>query len=89
MSEELVLTLAKQAIELLLVVSAPMLIVGLVVGVLVSVFQIVTSIQDSTLSFVPRLLAVFVAFLLVFPWMINLVTDFTVTLVSSIPSYIR
>ncbi|MBI2838000.1 MAG: flagellar biosynthesis protein FliQ [Acidobacteria bacterium] len=89
MSEELVLTLAKQAIELLLVVSAPMLIVGLVVGVLVSVFQIVTSIQDSTLSFVPRLLAVFISFLLVFPWMMNLVTDFTVTLMSSIPNYIR
>lgn len=89
MSEELVLTLAKQAIELLLVVSAPMLIVGLVVGVVVSVFQIVTSIQDSTLSFVPRLLAVFIAFLLVFPWMMNLVTDFTVTLVSSIPNFIR
>ncbi len=89
MSEELVLTLAKQAIELLLVVSAPMLIVGLVVGVLVSVFQIVTSIQDSTLSFVPRLLAVFISFLLVFPWMMNLVTDFTVTLVNSIPNYIR
>lgn len=89
MSEELVLKLAKQAIEMLLVTSTPLLLVGLVVGVLVSIFQIVTSIQDSTLSFVPRMLAVFVAFLLVFPWMMNLLTDFTTTLVKSIPSYIR
>lgn len=89
MNEELVLKLAKEAIDLLLVVSAPLLGVGLVVGVLVSIFQIVTSIQDATLSFVPRLVAVFVSFLIVFPWMMNLLTDFTVRLVSSIPTYIR
>ncbi len=89
MTEEMVLKLALQAIELLLIISAPLLGAGLVIGVLISMFQLVTSIQDATLSFIPRIIAIFVAFIFVFPWMMNLMIDFTVRLVNSIPAYIR
>lgn len=89
MTEELVMRLALQAIEVMLLISAPVLGAGLIVGVLVSMFQIVTSIQDMTLSFIPRILAVFVTFIFVFPWMMNKMIDFTSHLITSMPTYIR
>ena len=63
MNEAMILKLAKDALEMTLMVSGPLLIVSLVIGILVSVAQVVTSIQDMTLSFVPRILAVFLTFL--------------------------
>jgi flagellar biosynthetic protein FliQ len=61
-------------------ISGPMLIVALVVGIAISIAQVVTSIQDMTLSFVPRVIAVFVAFLLTFPWIMSILSSFTVQL---------
>jgi len=80
MSQDLVLKLARDTLEVTLMISGPMLIVALVVGIAVSIAQVVTSIQDMTLSFVPRVIAVFVAFLLTFPWIISLLSSFTVQL---------
>ncbi len=77
MNQELVLKLAKDTLQITLVLSGPLLVVSLVVGVVVSIMQVVTSIQDMTLSFVPRVIAVFVAFLLTFPWMMSILLAFT------------
>jgi flagellar biosynthetic protein FliQ len=87
-SPEYVVGFAKQALEATLLVSAPMLGFGLVIGLLVSVFQAVTSIQEMTLTFIPKILAVFLALIIFFPWMLRYLVDFTVRLMVSIPSVI-
>jgi len=76
MSQDLVLKLAKDALQITLIISGPLLLVSLVVGILVSIAQVITSIQDMTLSFVPRVIAVFVVFLLVFPWVMSMMIGY-------------
>jgi flagellar biosynthesis protein FliQ len=80
MNQDMILKLAKDTLQVTLMISGPMLVVSLVVGILVSVAQVVTSIQDMTLSFVPRIIAVFVAFLITFPWIMNIMLAFTAQL---------
>jgi len=77
MNQDMILKLAKDTLEVTLMVSGPMLVVSLVVGIAVSIAQVVTSIQDMTLSFVPRVIAVFLAFLFAFPWFMNILLSFT------------
>ena len=89
MPEEMVLRLAKQTLETVLLVSAPMLGAGLVVGILISIVQIVTSIHDTALAFVPRIVVTFVIFLVVFPWMMNTMISYTHTLLASFQPYLR
>lgn len=89
MSEEMILKLAKQTLETVLLVSSPMLGAGLVVGILISVVQIITSIHDIALSFVPRIVVTFVIFLIVFPWMMNTMVSYTHTLLANFQPYVR
>jgi flagellar biosynthetic protein FliQ len=89
MSEELILRLAKQTLETVLLVSAPMLGAGLVVGIIISVIQIITSIHDTALAFVPRIVVTFVVFLVVFPWMMTTMVSYTHTLLSSFDVYVK
>jgi flagellar biosynthetic protein FliQ len=88
-SEALVLGIVRQAIDVAVVISLPMLAAGLIVGIVVSVIQTVTSIQDSILSFIPRALAIFVAFALTFPWMLRIVTGFASALFRRLPELIQ
>lgn len=69
--------------------AAPALMLGLIVGLAVSLFQAVTSIQDPTLSFVPKILAIMLVVLLAFPWMISIMKDFTENIFNNINYYIR
>ena len=89
MSEALVLGVVRQAIETAVVISLPMLIAGLIVGVLVSIVQTVTSIQDNILSFMPRAAAIFIVFALTFPWMLRIVTGFAGALFRRLPDLVR
>jgi flagellar biosynthetic protein FliQ len=89
MPEETVLRLAKQTLEMVLMVSAPMLGAGLIVGLVISILQIITSIHDTALAFVPRIVVTFVVFLLVFPWMMNTMVSYTQGLLGSFETYIR
>ena len=89
MTPEFVVTFAKESIILTLLLSAPMLLIGLVVGLLISIFQAVTSIQEQTLSFVPKIVAVLLAFLFFMPWMLEKITTFTIRVIENIPMYIR
>src|SRR6478609_6483946 len=77
MSDALVVGVVRQAIEVAAMVTLPMLVAGLIAGVLVSVFQTVTSIQDNVLAFIPRAAAIFITFALTFPWMLRLMTGFS------------
>jgi len=87
--ESMYVGVMRQAIELAILVSLPMLMAGLVVGVLVSILQTVTSVQDNILAFIPRSAAIFVVFALTFPWMLRLVTGFARNLVERLPEFIR
>ena len=86
MSHTLVVDLARNTIILALVLAGPMLVVALAVGLIVSVFQAVTQIQEQTLAFVPKLIAVAVVFLVALPWMLQLGVKYTTELFRSIPS---
>ena len=79
------LDLSRQALEVTLMVSAPMLLAGLVVGVLVSLFQAVTQIQEPTLTFIPKILAVSLALLLFLPWMLTTLVQFTRRVFEALP----
>jgi flagellar biosynthetic protein FliQ len=89
MPEALVVGTVRQAIETAIWVSLPMLAAGLIAGVLVSILQTVTSIQDNVLAFIPRATAIFVAFALTFPWMLRVVTGFSRELIARLPELIR
>ena len=85
----MILRLAKQTLETVLMVSAPMLGAGLIVGIIISVLQIITSIHDTALAFVPRIVVTFVVFLIVFPWMMGTMVSYTHTLLGSFEPYMR
>ena len=80
MSQEMILALAKDSLQVTLLVCGPLLAVSLVIGIFISIAQVVTSIQDMTLSFVPRIIAVFLAFLFIFPWIMHTMVGFTLRL---------
>jgi flagellar biosynthetic protein FliQ len=89
MSQDMILKLAKDTLQITLMISAPMLVISLVIGVFISIAQVVTSIQDMTLSFVPRVIAVFVTFLLAFPWMMKILLAFTNQLFGHLERFAR
>jgi flagellar biosynthetic protein FliQ len=89
MSPEVVMEVARQAIKVTLLVSLPILGIGLLVGVLVSLLQAATQIQEMTLTFVPKILSIFVGLLLLLPWIMNHLMSFFVELVNNMPRYIR
>ena len=89
MSEALIVGVIRQAIETAVIVSLPMLAAGLIAGVLVSMFQTVTSIQDNVLAFIPRAAAIFVVFALTFPWILRVVTGFSRSLIGRLPELVR
>ena len=89
MSEALIVGVIRQAIETAVMVSLPMLAAGLLVGILVSVFQTVTSIQDNVLAFMPRSAAIFIVFALTFPWMLRTVIGFSSQLIDRLPELVR
>jgi flagellar biosynthetic protein FliQ len=89
MLQDMVVGIARKSIELTLLVSLPLLGIGLIVGLAVSIFQAVTQIQEMTLSFVPKIVAMLVGLLFAFPWMMNKLIDFTRTLYEQIPSMIH
>ena len=89
MTPEFVIGFVRQAIELTLSIALPMLLVGLGVGVFVSVIQAATQIQEMTLTFIPKLVAIFTALLISFPWIMDKLNTFTINLFLNLPDYVR
>ena len=83
------ITLIQNAVTLTLLLSAPVLLVAMVVGLLISLFQAVTQIQEMTLTFVPKIVAVFATLLFLSSWMINKLVDYTHELIVNLPTIIR
>ncbi|MDD2913805.1 MAG: flagellar biosynthesis protein FliQ [Gallionella sp.] len=85
MTPETVLTIGQQAIELTLMISAPLLLSALVIGLVVSIFQAATQINEMTLSFIPKLLGTFLVLIFAGPWMVNTMVDYIQRLFGNIP----
>ncbi|WP_424765780.1 flagellar biosynthesis protein FliQ [Paenibacillus sp. sgz302251] len=88
MSTDFIIGLAGEAVFVVLKASAPMLVLALVVGLIVSIFQATTQIQEQTLAFVPKIVAVFVSIIVFGPWILNTVIDFTYNLLNNLHNYI-
>ncbi|SYX82814.1 flagellar biosynthesis protein FliQ [Paenibacillus alvei] len=88
MSAEFIMGLAGQAVFTVIKVSAPMLVVALVVGLLISIFQATTQIQEQTLAFVPKIVAVMIVVLLFGPWILTTLVDFTHNILNNLHHYI-
>ncbi|MDY7578308.1 flagellar biosynthesis protein FliQ [Herbaspirillum sp. RTI4] len=89
MTPESVMTLGRQAMQVTLMVAAPMLLTSLVVGLAVSIFQAATQINESTLSFIPKLVCVFIALIVAGPWMLSLLLDYMRLMFSGIPAMVQ
>ncbi len=87
-TEGQVLDIAKQAIYYIIICSAPMLLISLVVGLIISIFQTVTSIQEQTLTFVPKIIAVFIGIMIFGSWILNNLSEFITTLWSNFSVYL-
>jgi flagellar biosynthetic protein FliQ len=88
MTPETVMTMGRQAMEITLLVSAPLLLVALIVGLVVSIFQAATQINEATLSFIPKLVGVFIALVVAGPWMLSVMLDYMRQVFSGIPGMV-
>lgn len=88
MTPQTVLTIGQQALEMMLIISAPLLLAALLVGLLISVLQAATQINEMTLSFIPKLIAMVAVLVIAGPWMLNMMIDYIRRLFESIPAVI-
>ncbi|HNL97943.1 flagellar biosynthesis protein FliQ [Accumulibacter sp.] len=88
MTPELVMDIGRQAIEMTLLLSAPLLLAALLIGLVISVFQAATQINEQTLSFIPKLVGMFLVLVLAGPWMLQLMVDYMRRLLESIPLFV-
>jgi flagellar biosynthetic protein FliQ len=86
MTPETVMTMGRTAMEITLLVSAPLLLVALVIGLIVSIFQAATQINEATLSFIPKLVGVFIALVVAGPWMLSVMLDYMRQVFTGIPN---
>jgi len=89
LSTDLIMGIAFETIKVTLLVSAPMLLIGLIVGLVISIFQAVTQIQEMTLVFVPKIIAVLLALVFALPWMLDILVSYTQNIFMNIPLYVR
>lgn len=88
MTPESVVSLGRHAMEVMLLVSAPLLIVALGIGLIVSIFQAATQINEATLSFIPKLVGIFVTLVIAGPWMLTIMLDYMREVFASIPNMV-
>ncbi|WIW71594.1 MULTISPECIES: flagellar biosynthesis protein FliQ [Anaerosinus] len=88
MSNDLVIQLGQEALMMVMIISAPMLGLGLMVGIMVSIFQATTQIQEQTLAFIPKIIAVFVSILIFGPWMLRMMISYIQNLFINLPGFI-
>jgi flagellar biosynthesis protein FliQ len=89
MGQDLIIQIFREVLKTTLILMAPALMVSIAVGLLVSIFQAATQIHEMTLVFVPKILAIAACLMVLFPWMVNLMTTYTINLFSNIPAYVR
>jgi flagellar biosynthesis protein FliQ len=87
MTIELVVDICRRAIQATLMISGPMLLAGMIVGLIVSIFQATTQINEQTLTFIPKIVAVFITLLLMTPWIIHTMTTFASSIFTTIATF--
>jgi flagellar biosynthesis protein FliQ len=87
MTDEFVVDICRRAVQVTLTMAAPMLLAGMIVGLIVSIFQATTQINEQTLTFIPKIVAVFLTLLIMTPWMIHTMTTFASNIFASISSF--
>jgi flagellar biosynthetic protein FliQ len=87
MTDEFIIDLCRRAVQITLMMAAPMLLAGMIIGLIVSVFQATTQINEQTLTFIPKIVAVFLTLLLMTPWMIHTMTSFSAEIFTTIASF--
>ena len=87
MTPEIIMSIGHKAIEVTVLMSGPMLITALCIGLIVSIFQAATQINETTLSFIPKLLGIFVVLIIMGPWMLTILTDYLSRILTDIASY--
>lgn len=88
MTPETVMTMGRTAMEITLLVSAPLLLIALIIGLVVSIFQAATQINEATLSFIPKLVGVFIALVIAGPWMLSVMLDYMRQVFTGIPGMV-
>jgi len=89
MSESMIIELGQQTMFTILILSAPMLLIGLMVGLAVSIFQATTQIQEATLAFIPKIIAVLGSLVVFGPWLLSIIIDFTLKLYTNMNNFIQ
>lgn len=89
MSEELIMKLGQDALRTMALLSAPILISTLIVGLAVSIFQALTQINEATLTFIPKMIVIAVIILLAGPWMLDLMSNYTINLFENLATFVR
>ncbi|GGL44032.1 flagellar biosynthesis protein FliQ [Sporolactobacillus putidus] len=89
MSSEMVLSIADQSVMVILMVGGPLLVLSLVIGLVVSIFQAATQIQEQTLAFIPKIASVLFGLILFGPWMLSKMLAFTENIFANLPNFIR
>lgn len=89
MTPEFVMDMGRRAMEVTLLLSAPVLLLGLIAGLIISIFQAVTQINEMTLTFIPKLIAIFLGLMLFLPWMLQVMTEYTTSIFVNIPNYVK
>ncbi len=87
MTDEFIIDICRRAIQITLMMAAPMLLAGMIIGLIVSVFQATTQINEQTLTFIPKIVAVFITLLLMTPWMIHSMTSFSAEIFTTIATF--
>ena len=87
MSQQLAIDIGREMLMVVVLVAAPLLSASLIIGIIISIFQAVTQIHEMTLTFIPKIAAVVIVLIILMPWMLNIIVNFTVKLLFSLPNY--
>jgi len=87
MTDEFIIDLCRRAVQITLMMAAPMLLAGMIIGLIVSVFQATTQINEQTLTFIPKIIAVFLTLLIMTPWIIHTMTLFSAEIFTTIATF--
>jgi len=89
MQEEMIITLGTEALKVTLMLAGPILATAMIVGIVVSLLQAITQINEATLTFVPKIIAISIVLVVAGPWMLEQITSYTTTLIQSFPEYLK
>lgn len=89
MGEEFILSVGSEAIKVIMMIAGPMLLAAMVIGIIISILQAITQINESTLTFIPKMIAVILVLVVMAPWMLEVLQNYTSEILGNFASYVR